>query len=60
MKDRGFWKSVREWDVVEMVETWIDETGWGRIRHRLAGEYRWEAQMARKKNKMERAKGGEW
>ena len=40
------------------METWIDEKGWDRMRHRLPGEYRWEAQMASKKNKKGRAKGG--
>ena len=31
-KDRGVLESVREWDVVVMMETWIDEKRWDRMR----------------------------
>ncbi|XP_071576349.1 uncharacterized protein [Temnothorax nylanderi] len=41
-----------------MVETWIGEKGWERIRGRLPKGYEWGVQMAKKKNKKGRAMGG--
>ncbi|XP_071579341.1 uncharacterized protein [Temnothorax nylanderi] len=41
-----------------MVETWIGEKGWERIRGRLPKGYEWGVQLARKRNKKGRAIGG--
>ncbi|XP_077255453.1 uncharacterized protein LOC143893678 [Temnothorax americanus] len=41
-----------------MLETWIGEKGWERIRGRLPKGYEWGVQMAKKKNKKGRAIGG--
>lgn len=29
-KDKDFWKRINEWDVVVMLETWLEEKGWER------------------------------
>ena len=57
-KDRDFWKSIEEWDVIVVCETWLERKGWNRIRGKLPRGYRWEAQMARRRNKKGRARGG--
>lgn len=31
-KDRDFWRGLEAWDVIVMVETWVDEKGWERVR----------------------------
>lgn len=37
-KDKEFWEETERWDVVIMMETWMDERGWERIRERLPTE----------------------
>ena len=34
-KDKEFWEGIEEWDVVILMETWLDGKGWERIRERL-------------------------
>lgn len=53
--DRDFWSGLRGWDVITLVETWVEEKGWQRIRYNLPGEYVWEIQTARKRNRKRRA-----
>ena len=57
-KRRDFWREVEKWDVVIMSETWLDKRGWERVRGFLPRGYRWEVQLAERKNKKERAMGG--
>nr|XP_034194798.1 uncharacterized protein LOC117611018 [Osmia lignaria] len=57
-KDVEFWETIKEWDVVILIETWLEEKGWDRIRDRMPKGYRWEAQLAKRKNKKGRAMGG--
>ncbi|EFN83458.1 vicilin-like seed storage protein At2g18540 [Harpegnathos saltator] len=57
-KDKEFWERIREWDVVMMMETWLDEKGWEKLRGRLPKEFKWKAQTAERRNKKGRACGG--
>lgn len=41
-----------------MMETWLDERGWERMKEKIPGEYRWRVQIATRKNKKGRASGG--
>lgn len=41
-----------------MMETWLEERGWERVKRRLPKECRWEMQEAKRKNKKCRAMGG--
>ena len=41
-----------------MLETWIEEKGWSRVRNRLPKGYKWRAQWASRKNRKGRAMGG--
>lgn len=36
-KDGDFWKGLREWDVLVLSETWVNEKGWVRVRRKLPG-----------------------
>lgn len=27
-KDKGFWNRIEEWDVITLMETWMDEKRW--------------------------------
>lgn len=56
-KDEEFWKELNEWDVMMLMETWVDEKGWEKIRDKLPKGYR-EKQWAGRKNKKGTAIGG--
>jgi len=57
-KEEGFWKEVKEWEVVVMVETWVDGKSWDRVRRKLPKGYRWEKQLAKRRSKKGRPMGG--
>ncbi|EFN79868.1 hypothetical protein EAI_05892 [Harpegnathos saltator] len=57
-KDREFWEGLKEWDIMVLMETWIDERGWGRVRKELPKGYGWECQGAKRRNRKGRAIGG--
>lgn len=50
-KDRDFWQRIREWDIISIMETWLDKKKWEEIRGRLPREYRWRMRKARRRNK---------
>lgn len=31
-KDADFWRGIREWDVVVLLETWIREKSWDKLK----------------------------
>lgn len=39
-KDKEFWEGVQEWDIVVMIETWLDERGWEKVRGRVSKGYK--------------------
>ncbi|XP_066582662.1 golgin subfamily A member 6-like protein 22 [Prorops nasuta] len=57
-KEEDFWNKVKEWDVVGMVETWVEEKGWKGIKGKLPRGYKWWMQKEWKEEKKGRAKGG--
>jgi hypothetical protein len=57
-KEIEFWKYLGEFDVVELVETWVEEKGWERLEKRMPREFEWKCQYAEKESKKGRAKGG--
>jgi len=57
-KDKDFWKGLERWDVMVLIETWVEGKDWGRIRDRLPDGYDWRIQEARRKNKKGKAIGG--
>lgn len=54
-KDRDFWKGLNGWEVMILMETWVDEKGWKKVRDKLPKGYKWEKQWVGKKNKKGRA-----
>jgi len=48
-KDREFWKGLKEWDIVVLEETWMDEKGWRKIKCSLPKEFNWDIQLGSKK-----------
>ncbi|XP_011858385.1 PREDICTED: golgin subfamily A member 6-like protein 22 [Vollenhovia emeryi] len=57
-KDREFWRDLEKWDAIVMMETWVEEKGWRKVRDRLPEGFIWRMQAAVKKNKKGRAAGG--
>jgi len=57
-KDKGFWLGLGDWDVVILMETWVEDKKWGKIRERLPRGFEWGVQMARRKGRRGRAMGG--
>lgn len=56
-KDKEFWERIKDWDVIVVSETWIDERGWEKIKDIIPKGYNWKVQFAGKKMKG-RAMGG--
>jgi len=59
-KDEEFWGKIKEWDVIGMMETWIEEKDWEKWEGKVPKEYKWTIQGAVKEGKKGRAKGGIW
>jgi exonuclease III len=57
-KENEFWKYLGEFDVVGLVETWVEEKGWERLEKRMPREFEWKCQYAVRESKKGRAKGG--
>jgi hypothetical protein len=57
-KEDEFWKYLEEFDVVGLVETWVEEKGWERLESRMPREFEWKCQYAERESKKGRAKGG--
>jgi exonuclease III len=57
-KEDEFWKYLGEFDVVGLVETWVEEKGWERLERRMPREFEWKCQYADRESKKGRAKGG--
>jgi len=43
-KDKEFWIGLKEWDAMVLLETWLDDKGWKRVKKRLPGGYEWGVQ----------------
>ena len=57
-KDKEFWQGLKEWDVMVLIETWVDKEGWKKIQSKMPKGYEWGVQEASRKNKKGRAMGG--
>lgn len=57
-KKGDLWKKINDWDAVGLVETWVEEKGWERVRTKLPKGFLWRFQSAKRKNKKGRAEGG--
>lgn len=41
--------------MIELIEMWVEERGWGRVEGKLPKGYVWRKQWAKRRNKKERA-----
>jgi len=57
-KDREFWEKLKRWDVMVLMETWVEKRGWERVRNRLPKGYSWGVQGVIRKGRRGRARGG--
>lgn len=57
-KDKDFWESLGEWDIIILSETWVVKGVKKRIKNNLATEFIWLKQWAGRKNKKGSAIGG--
>lgn len=57
-KRQGVLESLKNWDVMVLVETWVDEAGWDEVKGRLPRGYVWEVQFAKRRKTRGRAIGG--
>ena len=57
-KDRDFWTKINEFDVIGMVETWVEEKNQQKLSKMLPKEYRWRISPALKEKRKGRARKG--
>lgn len=57
-KDKKLWEGLEKWDVLILMETWIEGKDWGRIRERLSNKHECRFQETKKKRRRGRAIGG--
>jgi len=50
-KDRGFWNSLKWWEVIIMSETWVKKSDWERIKKKLPKGCLWGMQEAERENR---------
>lgn len=56
-KDTDLWERIKEWEVIIMMETWMDEKGWKVWKGILPRGYSCVIQYAERKSKKGRAMG---
>lgn len=57
-KRTEFWKYIEEFDIVGLMETWVDEKEWGNMKQKLPSGWKWRYQEAKREKKKGRAMGG--
>ncbi|KYN04775.1 hypothetical protein ALC62_04348 [Cyphomyrmex costatus] len=56
-KRTEFWKYIEEFDIVGLLETWVDEKEWENMKQRLPKGWKWRYQEAKREKKKNRAMG---
>ncbi|CAG5079355.1 Protein of unknown function [Cotesia congregata] len=57
-KDKDFWEYLSEFELVGLMETWIEEKDWPEIKKKLNKGWRWEYIAATREKKRGRAREG--
>lgn len=52
------WEYLERFDIIGLIEIWIDEEGWKKIENKLSGKYEWECISAIREGKRGRNKRG--
>ncbi|XP_018399192.1 PREDICTED: golgin subfamily A member 6-like protein 22, partial [Cyphomyrmex costatus] len=58
-KRTEFWKYIEEFDIVGLLETWVDEKEWENMKQRLPKGWKWRYQEAKREKKKGRTMGGD-
>ncbi|XP_018394556.1 PREDICTED: DEAD-box ATP-dependent RNA helicase 42-like [Cyphomyrmex costatus] len=54
----NFWEFLGNFEIIGLLETWIDEKEWGKLKEKMPKEWRWKCQPADRDKRRGRAKGG--
>lgn len=54
-KDEDFWRRIKKWDVVGLVETWVEAKDWGKWKEKMPRGFKWVMQGAKKESRRRRA-----
>ncbi|XP_018393041.1 PREDICTED: uncharacterized protein LOC108772084, partial [Cyphomyrmex costatus] len=57
-KETDFWEFLGNFEIIGLLETWIDEKEWGKLKEKMPKEWRWKCQPADRDKRRGRAKGG--
>lgn len=57
-KDQDFWSYIVNFDVIFLLETWLEDNKWKKIKASLPTDFNWENKAATKDKNKGRAKGG--
>lgn len=57
-KDKDTWEYLKSFDIIGLVETWVEEKDWKKMEKRLPKGYKWKCCYAKRESKRGRAKGG--
>ena len=57
-KGNDFWTFIEKFDVVNLLETWVEENTWRKIKGKLPRNWNWKCTFATRTCKKGRAKGG--
>jgi hypothetical protein len=56
-KGEEFWEYIRKFEIVGLVETWVEERSWKKIEKTLPKDYKWKSQWAKREKKKGKATG---
>lgn len=54
----GFWNYIEKFDIVSLIETWIEKEEWEKIKNGMSDRFVWMNVEGKRLNKKGRAKGG--
>lgn len=57
-KEEDFWEFLKDYEMIGLTETWVDEAGWGKLYEKLPRGWKWKCQHAKRESKKGRARGG--
>ena len=55
--DRDFWNKMEGYEIINLMETWIEDKDWKGLKIRLSTNFEWFNFRAKRVNKRGRAKG---
>lgn len=52
-KDREFWKGLMDWDVMDLIKTWLESKIWESVKKWLIGMYNEQERRTRREEQWE-------